>query len=166
MFRRIRNAAYSAVSNVISSVASAAQRRINSFTNWLTSYVEPTQIGEVLNEVTEHVRRNYPPLQESRSALRKFTTQYTIEGREGYEPQSFLREVRRTVTNLLRNNRRTKVKLILRCNMERVSILSEDGTITDSAAFHSNVEVNLEGTDVNDLYNTMVDRNLEAMAAF
>lgn len=50
--------------------------------------------------------------------------------------------------------------------MERVSIVSETGTIVEPAAFHSNVEVNLEGTDVDDLYNTMVDRVLESLATF
>ena len=181
--RRIGNAALSAATNVVSGVASGARRlvsavvpeavqqRVNTFTDWVTSYVEPTQINQVLNEVTEHVRRNYPPRQpfevrESSSALRRFTTQYTIDGREGYDPQSFLNAVRQNVTNLLRNNRRTRVKLILNCNMEMVSIVSETGTTIDPASFHSNVEVNLEGTDVDELYDAMVDRALEAMATF
>ena len=190
-FRRIGNAArragesaLNAASNVVSGVSSAAQRvvsavvpesvqrRVSSFNDWLTSYVEPTQINQVLDEVTEHVRRNYPPRQrafeirEARSALRRFTTQYVIDGREGYDATSFLNTVRRDVTNLLRNNRRTRIKLILRCNMERVSIVSETGTIVEPAAFHSNVEVNLEGTDVDELYDAMVDRALEGMATF
>lgn len=133
--------------------------------------MEPTQINQVLDEVTEHVRRNYPPRQafevrEARSALRRFTTQYVIDGWGGYDPQSFLNTTRQVVTNLLRNNRRTRVKLILRCNMERVSIVSETETIVEHAAFHSNVEVNLEGTDIDELYDAMVDRIMEAMATF
>ena len=182
-FRRIGNAALNATSNVVSGVTSGArrlasavvpetvQRRISSFNDWLTSYVNPTQINQVLDEVTEHVRRNYPPRQpfeirEARSALRRFTTQFIIEGRNGYSPQSFFNDTRQAVTNLLKNNRRTKVKLILRCNMERISLVSETGTIVEPAAFHSNVEVNLEATDEDELYNAMVDRALETMATF
>ena len=104
-------------------------------------------------------------LKESKSALRKFTMQYVIEGRAGYDPESFMADVKRSVINFLRNNRRTKVKLILRCNMEKNNI-STGEVITLKTSFHSKPEVNLEGTDVDDLYNTMVDRVLEAMATF
>ena len=104
-------------------------------------------------------------LKESKSALRKFTMQYVIEGRAGYDPESFMADVKRSVINFLRKNRRTKVKLILRCNMEKNNI-STGEVITHKTSFHSKPEVNLEGTDVDDLYNTMVDRVLEAMATF
>ena len=91
-------------------------------------------------------------LKERKSALR-------------YDPPSFMRDVRQAVINLMRKNRRTKVKLILRCNMEKNIILTGD-VITHKTSFHSKAEVNLEGTDVDDLYNTMVDRVLELMATF
>ena len=104
-------------------------------------------------------------LKESKSALRKFTMQYVIEGRAGYDPESFMADVKRSVINFLRNNRRTKVKLILRCNMEKNNI-STGEVITHKAAFSSKPEVNLEGTDVDDLYSTMVDRVLETLATF
>ena len=104
-------------------------------------------------------------LKESKSALRKFTMQYVIEGRAGYDPESFMADVKRSVINFLRNNRRTKVKLILRCNMEKNNI-STGEVITHKAAFNSKPEVNLEGTDVDDLYSTMVDRVLETLATF
>ena len=76
-----------------------------------------------------------------------------------------MRDVRQAVINLMRKNRRTKVKLIVRCNMEKNIILTGD-VITHKTSFHSKAEVNLEGTDVDDLYNTMVDRVLESMATF
>ena len=91
--------------------------------------------------------------------------QYTIEGRAGYDPESFMADVKQAIINFLRKNRRTKVKLILRCNMEKNNI-STGEVITLKTAFNSKPEVNLEGTDVHDLYNTMADRVLEAMATF
>ena len=47
-------------------------------------------------------------LKQSSSALKKFATQYVIEGREGYDLQTFLSDVKREVTTLLENNRKTK----------------------------------------------------------
>ena len=103
-------------------------------------------------------------VRQSRSALREFATVNTIEGRDGYDPESFLRAVRQTVTNLLRNNHGIKVKLVLNCNMEMTSIVR--GTVIEPSSFHSIVEVNLEGTNVDELYNTMVARILENIATF
>ena len=68
-------------------------------------------------------------VRQSRSALREFATVNTIEGRDGYYPESFLRAVRQTVTNLLRNNRGIKVKLVLNCIMEMTSIVR--GTVIE-----------------------------------
>ena len=95
----------------------------------------------------EHVRANYPPRQpfevrESDSALRNFARVYTVDGMVGYD-----------ITSVLRNNRRTKVKLILKCYMEKTSILGE--IVIQPFAFHSNIEVNLDGTDEEELYITM-----------
>ena len=104
-------------------------------------------------------------LKQSSSALKKFATQYVIEGREGYDPQTFLSDVKRKVTTLLENNRKTKVKLILRCIMEKTNI-ADGQRIEQPAAFHSDVEVNLEGTDVNELYDTMIDKVMEHIANF
>ena len=84
--------------------------------NWLSE-----QTSQVLNEIVEHVRANYPPRQsleigESDSALREFTRVYTINGIEGYDARRFLQDARQNITSVLKNNRKTNVKLILKCN--------------------------------------------------
>ena len=86
---------------------------------------------------------------------------YTVNGREGTDVRSFLQGARENIMSVLRNNRRTKVKLILKCYMERPSILGE---IIQPFAFHSNIEVNLDGTDEDELYITMTERIIEKMA--
>ena len=63
----------------------------------------------------------------------------------------FLNEAKDGITRVLRENRQTKVKLIFRCNMER-EVLGV-GIIIKPSAFHSEFEVNLEGTDENELYD-------------
>ena len=123
----------------------------------------------VLNEITEHVRTNYPPRQsfevrESNSALRNFTRVYTVHGIEGADARSFLTNVRENITRVLRNNRGTKVKLIFKCYMERPSNLGE--TVIKPAGFHSDIHINLDGTDEDDIYIIMTERILEKMATF
>ena len=48
--------------------------------------------------------------------------------------------------------------------MERPSNLGE--TVIKPADFHSDIEVNLDGTDEIELYDTMVERIIENMATF
>ena len=92
----------------------------------------------------------------SNSALRNFAIVYTIDGIEGYDALSFLQNARKNITNVLRINRKTKVKLILRCNMH----LPRTDEINPHA-FHSDIEINLDGTD-----DKMVERILEEIAKF
>ena len=54
--------------------------------------------------------------------------------------------------------------MILNCNMQMTSI--KRGTVIQPSSFHSRVEVNLEGTNVDELYNNMVARILENIATF
>ena len=98
-------------------------------------------------------------VKESDSALRNFAKVYTIDGKEGFDPQSFMDGVSENITELLRNNRNTKVKLILKCYM-----ISENKNLIRDFPFHSNIEVNVEGTDENDIYIIMTDTILERIA--
>ena len=93
-FNRVRSATSRLASNALSGARRLAsnitpesvQRRITDFCNWLTERVGPDQTPQVLNEIVEHVRTNYPPRQpfearESNSALRNFAkVQYTPRG--------------------------------------------------------------------------------------
>ena len=142
------------------------QRRITDFGNWLTDRVGPEQTPQVLNETVEHVRANYPPRQsfevrESNSALTNFARVYTIDGIEGVDARSFLNSVRENITRVLRENRETKVKIIFKCNMIREG---PDGEIISPAGFHSDIHINLVGTDEDDIYIIMTERILENMA--
>ena len=102
-------------------------------------------------------------VEESDSALKEFAKVYTIIGVEDFDPLKFLQDARQNITNVLKNNRRTKVKMILRCNMER---MGNSGRIIQPAAFHSATEVNLDGTDEKELFDTGVEKILEKIAKF
>ena len=117
----------------------------------------------------EHVRANYPPSQsieviESNSALRDFARVYTIDGIEWSDARSFLDNVRENITSILRNNTGTKVKLIFKCNMKKVSNLGE--TVIAPASFHSDIHINLAGTGEDEIYIIMTEKILEKMATF
>ena len=157
----------SGVRRLVSNITDSVRRRVTDFGNWLTGYVGPDQTPQVLREVAEQVRENYPPQQpfeviESASALREFARVYTINGREGIDVRPFFQRVREPITGILRNNRRTKVKIILICNMERPSTLGE--IIIAPSNFSSEIEVNLDGTDEDDLFIRMTERAMENMA--
>ena len=163
LFNRLTSGARRLASNITESV----RRRVTDFGNWINGYVGPEQTPKVLREIVEHVRSNYPPRQsfevrESNSALRNFARVYTIDGMTGIDARSFLGNARENITSVLRNNRRTKVKLILKCYMEKTSILGE--IIIQPFAFHSEIKVNLDGTDKEELYITMTERIIENMA--
>ena len=98
-------------------------------------------------------------VKESDSALRNFANVYTIDGKDGFDPQSFMDGAHENMTELLRNNRNTKVKLILKCYM-----ISETDNLIRDFPFHSNIAVNVEGTDENDIYIIMTDTILERIA--
>ena len=175
-FNRIRSATSRLASNALSGarrlasniIPESVQRRITDFGNWLTGHVGPDETPQVLNEIVEHVRVNYPSRQpfevrESNSALRNFAKVYTIDGIEGFDARSFLDNVRENITRVLRENRGTKVKLIFKCNMIREG---PDGEIISPSAFHSDIHINLVGTDEDDIYIIMTERILEKMATF
>ena len=81
---------------------------------------------------------------------------------EGYDERSFLDGARENITSVLRNNRKTQVKLIFKCYMKKKKDI--DGELIIRAFdFHSKPKVNLDGTD-EELYITMTEEILENMA--
>lgn len=88
------------------------------------------------------------------SALRRFATQFTTDGKSGFTPETFLDAVKNLVLKILQDKRQTKVKLILICKMQRLDLVTGETDEVD-ADFHSEIEENLEGTNENELYEEM-----------
>ena len=103
-------------------------------------------------------------VEEGNSALKEFAKVYIIKDIKGYDARSFLLNAFQNMTRVLRDNRKTKVKLVLKCNMERGNTPEE--MEIKPADFHSNMEINVDGTDEKELYVTMTERILENMASF
>ena len=156
---------------------SAVRKKITDVADWILNLV-PEPIKKPVNEKLEALKQQVSnifkkwslhahdfEIRESESALKGFTKQFTIDGHEGIDPQSFLDVVETEVTKLLSQNRQTKVNLILTCTMERVNIKTGEVTITN-APFRSNTVIILDETDVKELYRNASDKIIESMASF
>ena len=104
-------------------------------------------------------------LVESKSALDYFTTQHTIEGREGYDAKSYLLAVKPTILTFLKENTDIKLQLTLKCRMSKKDLKTGE-VIYCEPYFISKVEINFQGTDVEDLYSKMLDKILESLTIF
>ena len=88
------------------------------------------------------------------SAFNNYINQYVIDGSDVYDGLSFLREAKASIINTLNLNRSSQVILYFNCVMTREGA---DGTIRQNFAFHSAIKIILEGTDVEEVFNEMVD---------
>ena len=147
----------------------------NTFADWLVGYVPEPIRKEVnkevealkshVNSIFEKFYKNKPKIRESKSAIKGFAKQYTVDGNVGTDAITFLNIVKSEVVNLISKNRQTKINLVLQCEMEKVDIKSGE-VIDTTAPFVSKTEEVLEGTDVGELYNKASDKILESMAMF
>ena len=104
------------------------------------------------------------PLKQHRP-LKKFARQFTVEGEPGFDPKSFFNVAKRSLLQVLRENRQQNVKLILTCLMKKIDLKTGEETKME-AAFHSETEINLSGTNEKKLLNVMIEEALENMAQF
>ena len=88
------------------------------------------------------------------SAFNNFTDQYVIDGSNIYDGRSFLMEAKNSIINVLESNRGIKARLYFNCVMRR-----EAGgeVIRSNFYFHSGLKIILENTDVEEVYEEMVD---------
>ena len=99
-------------------------------------------------------------VKQTNSALKEFAKVFIIDGMKYYGGvDDFLKECEAPMTEVLRRNRETKVRLILELIMTKnVLGISE---VEKGFRFYSAVEVNLQSTDEYELYDNMVYKILE-----
>ena len=161
-----------------SQAPSFIEKNIETFSGWLNWLAESGQkyivkpisstlknLKENINKIFEEEEEKEFELKEGESALSRFVRQFTIDGKSGYDPQTFLEAVRNLVLQILRDNRKTKVKSILKCKTQRTDLATGEIDEVD-ADFHSEIEENLEGTNENELYAEMIARIAENIALF
>ena len=123
------------------------------------------QLKSKLENELDEIKRPKFRITESASALRGFARQFRIEGFPHYGAREFLQKVRINVQKLMRKNRRTRVRMILNCEMTREELFSESTQILNSN-FNSDTVENLEGTDEREVYDGAVQTIEERIQNF
>ena len=120
---------------------------------------------ENLHRKIKEIGRRRLRITETASALRGFARQFRIEGIPRHGPREFMQIARREVLTLMRENRRTRVRTILTCEMTRKELFSESTQILNSY-FNSETVENLEGTDESEVYGTFIQMIEERIQNF
>ena len=113
----------------------------------------------------KEINRRRLKIAETASALRGFTRQFRIEGIPRHAPREFMQIARRDILKLMRENRQTRVRLILNCEMTRKELFSESTQILNTF-FHSETVENLEGTDESVIYDRSIQTIEERIQNF
>ena len=97
-----------------------------------------------------------------KNVTRQFS--YEVEGEE-QDSSSFSNRARDGAMKILRENRNTKVNLVLKCDMSRMSIVTGE-EITRTVPFACKYVIVLEATDLGELYDTSKREILENIAKY
>jgi len=117
---------------------------------------------QLINEIDDKVLKL---VEEKQSSFKGFTNQFTLEpsGNVTFDPESFLTTVKRKA--LAKIQTQTKVKIILRVNMEKTD-LKTGQSLVEEYQFRSKIEIVLESTNKNELWSFLVEQVLEDLAKF
>ena len=88
------------------------------------------------------------------SVFNNYIDQYVIDGSDIYDPLRFLREAKASIINVLDTNRGIKAILYFRCIMTKDE---SGGEYTKEFNFHSAIKIILESTDLDEVFNEMID---------
>ena len=113
----------------------------------------------------KEINRRRLRITETASALRGFTRQFRIEGIPRHAPREFMQIARRDILKLMTENRQTRVRMILTCEMTRKELFSESTQILNSY-FNSETVENLEGTDESAVYDRSIQTIEERIQNF
>src|ERR1043165_8546096 len=162
----------SKVRKMADKVKSVAKKFVKDVAELFESYI-PEKPKRIMNEkakafltkVNDLFFQKKPTIRVIKKALNGTTTQYTVDGISGVDAESFLNTVKPQVIDLLEKNRQVKVRFVLTCDMERVDMKTGEVNV-DQPHFSSKNAVNLDSTDVNEIYSNSVEKVLESMAHF
>ena len=143
------------------------EKTIETFSDWMNWLAESGKnivkkippklknLKEKINAIFEKEKKF--EVKKGESALKNFVREYIIDGKTGYDPQRFFEAVRNLVLKILKENKNTKLKMILNCKMQRTDLRTGEIVEVD-AEFHSEIETNLKGKDENKLFDKIIAR--------
>jgi len=157
-------------------ISTAKKHAKYKFTKFINRLLEDVPLKpKVIDTSFEHVKKCIIELfpkkeepftvKEIKASLNKFTVQLPIAGRDNFNADSFMDRSRPLVIKLLEKNREVKFKMVLHCIMEKTNIKTGE-VESHLKAFHSEIEINLESTDVDEIYSEMTKTILERLPNF
>ena len=134
--------------------------------NLKTDYITSSRLKKLTKQLEKKERqakeeheRIFTPRKEL-SAFNNYIDQYVIDGTDYYDVRTFLNDAKPSITNVLNINRGIKTILYLKCIMIRETT---GGIVKEEFAFQSSIKLILENTDVEEVYNEMVDEIEESI---
>lgn len=124
----------------------------------------PTFTESVKDELN---KRQQLKLVESRSSLKQFANQYTIDvSKRGFtDLRGLLAIVQPLIITHLRKNRNIKAKIVVECVMSKTNIATGN-QIVENPFFHGFMGTIFEGTNLTEFYQRSVDKIMESLSSF
>ena len=154
---------------------SLIKKTVETFSGWMNWLAESGKkyivkpISSSLKNLKEKINKIFEEkkfeVKEGESSLKNFVREYIIYGKPDYDPQKCFETIKSLILKILKENKNTKVKMILNCKMQKTDLVTGKTEEVD-ADFHSNIETNLEGDDEKKLLNEMIIRIYENIANF
>jgi hypothetical protein len=161
--------------SVLSELRNKINSNLNSISDWLINHIPPKitksvndkleSLKLVVSNLFKQINENKSEIRESKSAMKGFTKQYSINGRDTMDAASFLSYVQPQVMSFLSTNRQTKINFVLTCTMERVDMKSGEVDSVD-VPFLSMNEIILDSTNINEIYRNATEKITESIASF
>jgi len=128
---------------------------------WVKGIVKP--IAKIINPIKDKIMALYNQPKLVEQAANGWFKTYEIEGLPKYDIDSFCKLVKFNVLELLKPT--IKAKLIITCEVEKININTGETELL-IPAFSSCIEIILESTNINEIYDVMVERIKENLASF
>ena len=124
----------------------------------------PTFTESVKDELN---KRQQLKLVESRSSLKQFANQYTIDvSKRGFtDLRGLLAIVQPLIITHLCKNRNIKAKIVVECVMSKTNIATGN-QIVENPFFHGFMGTIFEGTNLTEFYQRSVDKIMESLSSF
>ena len=113
----------------------------------------------------KEINRIRAKITETATALSGFARQFRIESEGNFDESEFMQFVKPDVLRLMRENRQTRIRLILNCYMTRTD-LTNGNIITAYPYFHSQTIENHEGTNESEIIDSMIETIKERFQNF
>ena len=164
----------SSLSSLGGRVSKQDKGKINKLFDWMISFV-PETIRTTVNEKVDRLKNNSKQLynqaekfepKQKETALKGYLKTFGINGVDGVDPKTFIRNSKTKIRNLIKQQRKPiKIKFVLTCGFFKENPAT--GQIDqNNGYFHSFVETIAEASDMSEVFNVMTSLLIELSHQF